>query len=71
MTLKSYKDEEKQRQSNWVREIVQDTCPVEEYVLETIKNRYVYLTSVIYKNDPLQNTKTCHIKYFNSWKLYC
>jgi hypothetical protein len=24
MTLKSYKDEEKQRQSNWVREIVGD-----------------------------------------------
>jgi len=41
MTLKSYKDVEKQRQSNWVREIVQDTCHVEEYVLETIKNRYV------------------------------
>jgi hypothetical protein len=39
MTLKSYKDEEKQRQSNWVREIVQDTCPVEEYVLETIKKK--------------------------------
>lgn len=48
MTLKSYKDEEKQRQSNWVREIVQDTCHVEEYVLETIKNRYVTLSNGIY-----------------------
>ncbi|CAC5388853.1 FANCI [Mytilus coruscus] len=39
MILKSFKDGEKQSSSQWVREIVQDTCHVEEFALETIKNR--------------------------------
>ncbi|CAG2245059.1 FANCI [Mytilus edulis] len=38
MILKSFKDGEKQSSSQWVREIVQDTCHVEEFALETIKN---------------------------------
>ncbi|VDI13191.1 fanconi anemia group I protein [Mytilus galloprovincialis] len=38
MILKSFKDGEKQSSSQWVREIVQDTCHVQEFALETIKN---------------------------------
>ncbi|XP_062569094.1 Fanconi anemia group I protein-like [Saccostrea cucullata] len=36
--IKSFKDSEKQKQSSWVREIVPDTCHIQEYVLSTIQN---------------------------------
>lgn len=37
--MKSFKDSDKQRQSNWVREVVPDICHVQDYVLSTIQNR--------------------------------
>lgn len=36
--MKSFKDSDKQRQSNWVREVVPDICHVQDYVLSTIQN---------------------------------
>ena len=41
--LKSYKDVEKQEQSGWVKEVVNDKANIDDFVLETVQNRYSHI----------------------------
>ena len=43
--IKSFKDSDKQKQSSWVREIFPEPCAVQDNVLSTIQNRYLYLVT--------------------------